>query len=359
MATESSFWDEADDFWNNSNDDNWEDSLLSEDEVIINDERNNNSFFDDEDGDDEWFHDLMREDEEDITSSIPQDIKSDPSLSKWIPTTTAKKTSDTARYAFDYLNKKGIPRHVSAGIVGNLMKESNLNPGSVERGNTGNGRGIAQWDVRNRWKDYQNFAKQRGGDSLESQLDFVIHEAQQRGDLEKTLQASTPQEAAMIFGRNFERPSEKYADWNTRQAYANDLYNMKYGGRVKAQNGVVNVPQYDLSGISDESIQEYLDDEMSPLENNSTEYEDGGNGVNVGGIAQMASSVYQGVKKVNSIKKFFDQQAMQKASDIIDVSSEIAGANRNAQTLRKFNAMKNIKPYQFNRNVTNDPLIMY
>lgn len=352
MEEESSFWNQANDFWNNSEDDNWEESILSDDDVIIEQERG--SYFDEEDGDDEWFNELMSDEEE---LNIPANIKQDPSLSKWIPTTTQKKTSDSAKYAFNYLSGKGIPKHVAAGIVGNLMKESNLNPNSVERGNTGNGRGIAQWDVRNRWKDYQNFAKQRGEDSLETQLDFVVHEAEKRGDLQKTLQAQTPQEAAMIFGKTFERPNEKYADWETRQAYANDLYQMKYGG-IKMQNGgVVNIPQYDLSGISDESIQDFLDDEMSPLENNSTEYEDMEDGMNVGGIAQMANSVYQGVKKVNNIKRFFDKQAMDRASDVIDISNEIAGANRNAQTLRKFNQLKNNKKYQFNRNPINNPLI--
>lgn len=343
-------------FWDNPEDENWEESILSDDDVII--EQETNSYFDeDEEEDNSWLNALIDESENELPE-IPNNISSDPSLSKWIPTTTQKKTSGDARYAFNYLSEKGIPKHVAAGIVGNLMKESNLNPNSVERGNTGNGRGIAQWDVRNRWKDYQNFAKQRGEDSLETQLDFVIHEAEKRGDLQKTLQAQTPQEAAMIFGRTFERPNEKYADWKTRQAYANDLMQMRFGGIKRMQNGgVVNIPQYDMSGISDESIQEYLDDEMSPLDNNSTEYEDVEGGVNAGGIAQMANSVYQGVKKVNNIKKFFDKQATDKVSDVIDISTEITGANRNAQTLRKFNALKNIKQYQFNRNPINNPLI--
>lgn len=355
MAEENSFWNQANDFWKESSDENWEESVLSDDDVIIEQERNS-SYFDEEDGDDEWFSELMS-DEEDV-SNIPVNIKQDPSLSKWIPTTTQKKTTDSARYAFNYLSGKGLPKHVAAGIVGNLMKESNLNPNSVERGNTGNGRGIAQWDVRNRWKDYQNFSKQRGGDDLDTQLDFVIHEAEKRGDLQKTLRAQTPQEAAMIFGRTFERPNEKYADWETRQAYANDLMQMKYGGRIRrAQGGIANVPHYDMSGISDASIQEYLDDEMSVLENNSTDYEDSANGVNIGGLANTAASIYDGVKKVNSIKKMFDKQAMDRASDIIDMQTEIAGANKNAQTLRKFNALKNTKQYQFNRNPINNPLI--
>jgi len=50
--------------------------------------------------------------------------------------------------AYDFFVAKGLSKVQSAGIVGNLIQESNVLPGSVQPG--GPGRGIAQWSVGGR-----------------------------------------------------------------------------------------------------------------------------------------------------------------------------------------------------------------
>lgn len=336
------FWSEAG-FW----DEGYEPEELTDNDVVIEQERN----YSEEDEDEDWYDDLQ--DETPVLSSpVAEDVKRDPYLSSWIPSQPKRKTSDTARYAYNYLNEKGIPKHVSAGIVGNLMKESNLNPTVVERGNTGNGRGIAQWDVRNRWKDLQNYAKSNNQDhtSLETQLDFILHEARQRGDLQKTLGAKTPEEAAMIFGRTYERPNEKYADWATRQANASSLYNMKFGGVAKAQNGVNNIPSNLLEGVSDESIEQYLLDE-----NYTPEYENIDSGSpNLGAIANAAGEIKDTVDSVNAVRDKFAARASRYASQMIDIANETAATSANALQMRKFQEKKNKKKYQMNRTSLNN-----
>jgi hypothetical protein len=108
--------------------------------------------------------------------------------------------------ATNYLIQKGLPEHVAAGIVGNLKQESDLNPNATEKG--GNGRGIAQWDVRDRFQDLKRFAAQTGRphNDLYTQLDYLLKEADNRGDLNKIKAATNPSEAAYLFAKHFERP---------------------------------------------------------------------------------------------------------------------------------------------------------
>lgn len=86
-----------------------------------------------------------------------------------------------SRAVYDYFIAKGLTPVQAAGIVGNLMQESNCSPTAVQSG--GPGRGIAQWSVGGRWDHDRNdnavaFAAGRGASvwSLTLQLDFIWYE---------------------------------------------------------------------------------------------------------------------------------------------------------------------------------------
>ena len=98
--------------------------------------------------------------------------------------------------ALNFLTNKGLAPHVAAGIVGNLIQESSLNPNAV--GDGGKAYGIAQWypDRRTNLQD----------NSFAGQLEFLFNEASQRGDIEKINKSTTPEEAAFLFAKHFERP---------------------------------------------------------------------------------------------------------------------------------------------------------
>jgi hypothetical protein len=135
------------------------------------------------------------------------------------------KSSNNSDTAFNYLLSKGIPQHAAAGIIGNLATESDVNPKAYNPNDLGKPSfGIAQWRG-SRLKGLQNYANQNGRqvDALDTQLDYLLNEGSQRGDIQKTINTSSPEEAAKVFGSKFERPNEKYANWQKRQKIASGL----------------------------------------------------------------------------------------------------------------------------------------
>ena len=105
--------------------------------------------------------------------------------------------SSTEHTAFNFFVSKGLTKVQSAGIVGNLMQESNVQPTAVEYGG-GPGRGIAQWSVGGRWNaSYHDnvtwYAAAHGLSrwSLTAQLDFIWYELTTFGYGLSTLRAAT------------------------------------------------------------------------------------------------------------------------------------------------------------------------
>lgn len=90
--------------------------------------------------------------------------------------------SSPEKTAFNYFVSKGLTKAESAGIVGNLIQESNVDSDAVQYGG-GPGRGIAQWSVGGRWDSsyhdnvvwyVDNHGMSRW--SLTAQLDFIWFE---------------------------------------------------------------------------------------------------------------------------------------------------------------------------------------
>lgn len=324
----------------------WEEDELNDEEVIIENEDDvalNQE--DEEEEDNSWFYDLMMEPEEE-DENISK-MKQDDYLAAWIPSSPTPKNNipSNAKYAYNYLNNKGLPSHVSAGIVGNLMKESNVNPNTRDGDKRGGIGGIAQWDP-SRSKNLIAYSKSTGRSpvDLDTQLDFVIHEAQQRGDLDSALKTKSPEEAALVFGRRYERPNERYADWGTRQSNARGLVRYQYGGTN-------NIPD-DLKDISDESIAEYLYDEGVDLEDPSNNI--------ASGIPEVINKIDSGIDTVRNVKSRADQVSNTIAKYVslgIDAQTEIAGVQRNNNNIREYNARKNKKRFANVNTNLNQPLI--
>lgn len=95
--------------------------------------------------------------------------------------TSAQALTANARTAFNYFLGKGLTPVQAAGVVGNLVQESNVDPTAVQPG--GPGRGIAQWSVGGRWDhdagdNVVAYARGMGVSEwgLALQLDFVWYE---------------------------------------------------------------------------------------------------------------------------------------------------------------------------------------
>ena len=127
-----------------------------------------------------------------------------------------------------YFVGKGLKNFQAAGIIGNLMQESSMNPNAIQSG--GPGRGIAQWSVGGRWDRSANdnvvwYANQqhKSAWSLQLQLDFTWYELTHfPSNSLAALRSSTNITAATIaFQNNFERCSD--CRQAQRIAYARDV----------------------------------------------------------------------------------------------------------------------------------------
>lgn len=127
------------------------------------------------------------------------------------------------RYAYSYLVDRGFAPNAAAGIVGNLIQESGVDPRSNQVG--GPGMGIAQWTESERWQSLLQFASQRGVSpySLDLQLDFMLHEMKQYGIYDRMQKMNNLESATRLFMNVFERPDPQYANLDGRIEFARAL----------------------------------------------------------------------------------------------------------------------------------------
>lgn len=133
---------------------------------------------------------------------------------------------DKAKWALEYITSRGYSLPVAAGIVGNLMQESNLNTGAI--GDQGTALGLAQWRLDRR-KKLENYAKSKNKDVKDfyTQLEFLVNELESdyTSTSEKLKKTNDTTTATRIFMEEYERPSKKYAEFERRKNFANKLLN--------------------------------------------------------------------------------------------------------------------------------------
>ena len=151
--------------------------------------------------------------------------------------TETKAGSLAAQVAGALKSALGLTDAQAAGIVGNLMRESGLNPKVNEGGVVGlprgvGGYGLAQW-TGTRQSDLIRFAGSRGqaGD-METQLRFLVSEM--RGpeirSLDQLKTAQTPEQAAYLFDKHYERSGTKAM--GERQSNARKVFGELSGGKI-------------------------------------------------------------------------------------------------------------------------------
>jgi hypothetical protein len=139
--------------------------------------------------------------------------------------------------AYQYLTSRGLPGPAATGVVGNLVAESGVNPGSVQVG--GPGRGIAQWSAGGRWNTFQAWAASRGLPplSLDTQLQFLVFEMQSMGVWQQLQRTTDTTQAAAIVMRSYEMP----ADQSTANAvHRAQLGEQAIGGAAPAAPGSID-----------------------------------------------------------------------------------------------------------------------
>ena len=117
-----------------------------------------------------------------------------------------KNLKGNQKIAYNFFISKGLQPHQAAGIVGNLMGESKLNPSAVNP--TSKAFGIAQW-LGDRKKKL--FAKYGDKPTIDQQLEFVWEElnTSEKRAFDRLLQTQSVEEATNSFMKHFERPSAR------------------------------------------------------------------------------------------------------------------------------------------------------
>lgn len=159
---------------------------------------------------------------------------------------------DNVKAAYQYFMRKGLTPVQSAGIVGNLMQESGVNPTSNQN-NGGKGRGIAQWTVDERWVTLQNYAKSENREdeiwTLGLQLDYLwkefTEEALYKPTYEELKTATTVRDATIIFELGFERAGKPMME--NRIAFANSVIE-KYGTAQSGSSTTSSNPCVNVGG---------------------------------------------------------------------------------------------------------------
>lgn len=128
------------------------------------------------------------------------------------------------KQAMEFFQSKGLSAHAAAGIVGNLIQESNLNTRAI--GDKGKAIGIAQWHP-DRQKGLKELAKQKGTDiyDLNTQLEYIWQElnSSHKSALNGLLSSRNLDEATIAFMNKFEKPNAQYANLKARIGYGSQL----------------------------------------------------------------------------------------------------------------------------------------
>ncbi len=166
-----------------------------------------------------------------------------------IPADTTLTGDNNKQIALNYFISKGFTPQQSAGILGNLMAESGVNPKRVQSTPTPSGDrdtitvdnktgyGIAQWTSRGRQQGLVDFANSRGmtiqGD-IGLQLDYLMKELTggYRSVYDAILRAPDLRSASDVFMTKFERPADQSEGAKQKRASFGQQILDLYGGGV-------------------------------------------------------------------------------------------------------------------------------
>jgi hypothetical protein len=141
--------------------------------------------------------------------------------------------------AVQFFESRGWSHAQALGIAANLQSESQVDPTAV--GDNGKAYGIAQWH-KDRQDAFQKWAGNWIGNStLEQQLGFVEYELRQGGEKQAGAAlsgANTPEQAASVVSRLYERPQAADAEAASRAQLATKLSGLygPSGGAVVPAN---------------------------------------------------------------------------------------------------------------------------
>lgn len=131
---------------------------------------------------------------------------------------TKTQMTSNAQYILNYLSQRGWTKNAICGMLGNMQRESTINPGiwqSLNYGNYSGGYGLVQWTPASK---YTNWAEAKGYDigDINGQLEKILEEVETNTQWiatsaynysfkEFTTSTDTPENLAHAFLLNYER----------------------------------------------------------------------------------------------------------------------------------------------------------
>lgn len=132
-----------------------------------------------------------------------------------------------------YLRSQGLSRLVTSGILGNAYQESRYDPGAIEPGTDNGGLwGFTAGEVARSEVEKYAAAKGKPWDDEIVQSEFLLEHVDP-GTLQKMASASSPEEAAVIFMNEFERPGIPVTE--TRERAAREAFDNGSWGKPDPQ----------------------------------------------------------------------------------------------------------------------------
>ena len=144
-----------------------------------------------------------------------------------------------AEKVFNYLIGAGFTEQAAAGIIGNLMQESGVNPKSKQLGG-GPGRGIMQWGTGagsgGRWDALVAWAASSGKDpwALDTQVQWMMKEMRSYGTYNRLKGVTDVKKAVEIFEKEMEKAG--VPNYPRRYQYAADALASFGGGKAGGGN---------------------------------------------------------------------------------------------------------------------------
>ncbi len=181
----------------------------------------------------------------------------EPTKDESLPGGTGALVGNTnAEKVFNYLIGYGFTEQAAAGVIGNLMQESGVNPNSKQLGG-GPGRGIMQWGTGpgsgGRWDALVAWASSSGKDpwKLDTQVEWMMKEMRSYGTLSRLKGVTDVKKAVQIFEREMEKAGTP--NYPRRYQYAADALSSFGGGKA----GGVGIGKMDKGGVGG-AIAEYI-----------------------------------------------------------------------------------------------------
>lgn len=154
------------------------------------------------------------------------ELVDEPKASKKKTTTKKISKSKAMQIVWNIMRAKGWSEEVCAGILGNMIAESNVNP--YAGGDGGTSYGLCQWHNGRKYKmlkfNDKNYNTTDNRPPIEHQIDYLEYELE-KGYSYILDSDDTCEEIAYTFCVKFERPSNKHSKGLKRQQLAREVYN--------------------------------------------------------------------------------------------------------------------------------------